>query len=578
MRRVASAPSSPTSSATRSRATSPTTLLTESASAASCTARVAEWHERSLQRGRAGPALRAARPSLGARRRSRQGRHLPRARAGGRRCAAARSARRCIFLDAPPEVEGADAGPDRATRCGRRASGTAQYFLGDFDRSRECLERAPSRSSRRPFPIDAPRRRARRWRGAVAAQAAHLVRPARYPRAPPRRRRTLIAEALGCYKIIGQIGYLEGEPTPDAASTARSPASTSGEEAGPSPDLARMLSTRPRRAASSACRRLADRYAARAIAMVDAGAQREASAYVWNVRAVIDAHRGELGRARGGQRRRRSSAWGRSATSTSRPRSGRRARRSTSARAPSAPPSPRGRRHRELAERKGNPQNLCWSLARRGRDAASAATRSPTPRPGARRRARHPDRGQRRQQHDREALRDRGRPRGAGPPRRGGRGRRRDHRDARPPAAGGLPLRRLLRRRGAGLLRRLEDGARPGGGRCARRSAVQARAPRLAPVRQRARRAAGCCRAGSSGSEGGHDRAREPLAHGRGGRVSDGHAVRASPARSYEIVRHGAGANREAVLADAAATLERSGALELLGGCATQRRASREET
>ena len=28
----------------------------------------------------------------------------------------------------------------------------------------------------------------------------------------------------------------------------------------------------------------ADRYAARAIAMVDAGAQREASAYVWNVR------------------------------------------------------------------------------------------------------------------------------------------------------------------------------------------------------------------------------------------------------------------------------------------------------
>ena len=42
---------------------------------------------------------------------------------------------------------------------------------------------------------------------------------------------------------------------------------------------------------------MADRYAGRAIAMVDAGAQREASAYVWNVWAVIHAHRGDWARA-----------------------------------------------------------------------------------------------------------------------------------------------------------------------------------------------------------------------------------------------------------------------------------------
>ena len=47
-----------------------------------------------LQRGRAGSALRAAGPSLGARRRSRQGRHLPRRERAGRRCTAARSTRR----------------------------------------------------------------------------------------------------------------------------------------------------------------------------------------------------------------------------------------------------------------------------------------------------------------------------------------------------------------------------------------------------------------------------------------------------------------------------------------------------
>ena len=68
-------------------------LLTESQSRQLHRA-VAEWHERTYQRGRAGPALRAAGASLGPCRRSRQGRDLPRRARAGRRCAAAPSTRR----------------------------------------------------------------------------------------------------------------------------------------------------------------------------------------------------------------------------------------------------------------------------------------------------------------------------------------------------------------------------------------------------------------------------------------------------------------------------------------------------
>jgi tetratricopeptide (TPR) repeat protein len=134
-----------------------------------------------------------------------------------------------------------------------------------------------------------------------------------------------------------------------------------GEEAGPSPELARILIH-----AATACsvvrlEPLANRYAARAIAMVDAGAQREASAYVWNVWAVIGAHRGQWARAE-------------AANATALERLGevgdfnleaevwqtRAAIYIFSGAYGSAETA--WRRHRELAERKGNPQNLCWSL------------------------------------------------------------------------------------------------------------------------------------------------------------------------------------------------------------------------
>ena len=111
--------------------------------------------------------------------------------------------------------------------------------------------------------------------------------------------------------------------------------------------------------------------------MVEAGAQREASAYVWNVRAVIDAHRGDWAAPRRptraalerlgevGDFNLEAEVW---------------QMRSAIYICSGAFGSAEGAwsRHRELAERKGNPQNLCWSLldeaeTRVGRDEVDAA-------------------------------------------------------------------------------------------------------------------------------------------------------------------------------------------------------------
>lgn len=278
-----------------------------------------------------------------------------------------------LFLDEAIEVEAS--APDRIRYARRQKGlGTAHYFLGDFSRSRTCLARAVAELDS-PFPttrVGITRGLAR----AAATQAAHLVRPTHY-RGRREADTALIAEALGCYKILGQIGYLEGDPTPDLLYGTLAGLNL-GEEAGPSPDLARMLIH-----AATACSIVglgtqADRYAARAIAMVEAGAQREASAYVWNVRAVIDAHRGHWGRAEAANTRAlerlgeigdfnlEAEVW---------------QMRAAIYICSGAFGSAEGAwsRHRELAERKGNPQNLCWSLldeaeSRVGRDDVDAAS------------------------------------------------------------------------------------------------------------------------------------------------------------------------------------------------------------
>jgi tetratricopeptide (TPR) repeat protein len=260
------------------------------------------------------------------------------------------------FLTDAIEIEGAEPDPTRDALC-IKGIGTAHYFLGDFASSRACLAEAVARLER-PFP-STRLGVVRGLAGATAVQLAHLVRPSHYSR----RREAdaaLIAEALGCHLAIGQIGYLSGEPLPVLLYGTLAGLNL-GEEAGPSPELARILIHTALACSVVRLESLAERYATRATEMVDEGAPRAASAYVWNIRAVLGAHRGhwdvaehfnatalelldEVGDFNLEAEVRQTQAaiyifsgrFGTAETAWS--------------------------RHRELAERKQNPQNLCWSL------------------------------------------------------------------------------------------------------------------------------------------------------------------------------------------------------------------------
>jgi class 3 adenylate cyclase/tetratricopeptide (TPR) repeat protein len=335
---------------------------------------VAEWHERTFAEDELAPHYaRLAHHWARANDPNKAVTYLERAGRQALRSGAFREA--LLFLNDAIEVEGATPDPIRNAMC-QKGLGTAHYFLGDFGRARACLTRAVAQLAA-PFPTTRAGI-ARALAGAAVTQAAHLMRPTHY-RGRREADNDLIAEALGSYKIIGQIGYLEGDPTPTLLYGTLAGLNL-GEEAGPSPDLARMLIHAATASSIVGLQAQADRYAARAIAMVDAGAQREASAYVWNIWAVIAAHRGHWARAEAantkaparldevGDFNLEAEVWQmRSAIFICSGAFGR---------AESA-----WRRHRELAERKGNAQNLCWSLldeaeTRVGLDEIDAAARA----------------------------------------------------------------------------------------------------------------------------------------------------------------------------------------------------------
>ena len=462
-----------------------------------------------------------------------------------------------LFLKAAAEVEGARPDPIRDALC-LKGVGTAHYFLGDFDSSRDCLARAVAQLAS-PFP-STRLGIARGVAGAVATQVAHVVRPKRY-RGRRAADRDLIAEALGCYKIIGQIGYLAGEPT-ETLIYGTLAGLNLGEEAGPSPDLARMLIHAATASSIIGLQRQANRYAARAIAMVDAGAHHEASAYVWNVWAVIAAHRGQWARAE-------------AANTTALERLGevgdfnleaevwqtRSAIYICSGAFGAAEAA--WRRHRELAERKDNAQNLCWSQldeaeTRVGRDeidGAAAALEAALAIPTAAN-----DGSSTIEKHYATALV------------RAAQGR---YGEAIAAADGVIDV---IARQPPAAFHYVDFCA---GAARVYFDALDERACDRAAVLRKAKRA--CKLVRRSSRQFGNVRSRRWLLQGllewEQGRPERAHAAwqRAEAtavsmdmpyerARAqYEIARHGgAGATREAVLADAAATLERLGALQML--------------
>ena len=270
------------------------------------------------------------------------------------------------------ERAGTASDPIRRALC-EKGLGTAHYFLGDLQQSRELLHRALARMDR-----EVPVGRLATIGGlveAAATQAMHLMRPRHY-RDRRRSAKPLLDEAVGCYKILGQIGYLDGEPTSNLLYTTLAGLNI-GEEAGPSPHLARMLIHAATACSLLGLKRPADRYAARAVAMTEAGGQREAGAYVWSIKALIAAMRGEwrvavhdnekalAGIREVGDFNLEAEVW--------QTRSAIRICEGNYAAAEDA-----WRHTRELARRNDNPQVMCWSLldeaeTRVGRDEIEAA-------------------------------------------------------------------------------------------------------------------------------------------------------------------------------------------------------------
>jgi class 3 adenylate cyclase/tetratricopeptide (TPR) repeat protein len=195
-----------------------------------------------------------------------------------------------FFLSEAIEVEeGAGMRPDPVRQALReKGIGTAHYFLGNLQQSRSVLRRVVARLDRE-VPSGSVRTIAALL-AAIATQVAHLARPSRY-RERRRAEKELLDEAVAAYKILGQIGYLDGEPLPALVYSTVAGLNL-GEEAGPSPHLARALIHVATACSVVGLTRAADRYAARAVRMTEEGGQTEAGAYVWSIQALIHAQRG----------------------------------------------------------------------------------------------------------------------------------------------------------------------------------------------------------------------------------------------------------------------------------------------
>lgn len=239
----------------------------------------------------------------------------------------------------------------------QKGMGVAHYFLGDLQKSRLHLENAVALLDR-PVPAG----KAAVLRGVLAAaskQALHRLFPRSYLGRMNADRATF-DEAAECYRTLGQIYYLDGEPAPRLVYvTVRGV--NMGEAAGASPALARNLSNMGTLCGFSGMQGWADWYAKRAIEMAEQEGQYAAAAYVWSINSLTEAQRGnwKAAKAANAEALRRvqelgdynveAEIWVIRATVN--------ICEGDFAAAPEA-----WQRARALAERNGNAQILCWSL------------------------------------------------------------------------------------------------------------------------------------------------------------------------------------------------------------------------
>lgn len=234
---------------------------------------------------------------------------------------------------------------------------TALYFLGELRTSRHHLEQAVALLDRQvpngsiAFGMALLR--------STLRQALHRMMSAQRLRRTSANKETL-DEAAECYRMLGQIYYLEGEqPKQLLYVTVRGV--NVGEQGGASPALARNLSNMGTLCGFSGAQKWADWYARSAVEMAEREGQYAAAAYVWSINSLTEAQRGNWSKAKAanaealrriqelGDYNLEAEAWVVRATVT--------ICEGNFAAAPDA-----WQRAREIAERKGNAQILCWSL------------------------------------------------------------------------------------------------------------------------------------------------------------------------------------------------------------------------
>jgi class 3 adenylate cyclase/tetratricopeptide (TPR) repeat protein len=166
--------------------------------------------------------------------------------------------------------------------------GTGQYFLGDLSAARDHLQRAVA-VLHRPIARD-PRRAVGGLVREAALQVAHRARPRRYLERRADEAVVLDA-AVDCYKILGQIAYLDGDP-PAPLMQLTMAGLNIGEESGESANLASIMVNVGTLLDVAGAHRWGDWYSERAIAMAASAGTDAAGAYVHNINALMQGQRG----------------------------------------------------------------------------------------------------------------------------------------------------------------------------------------------------------------------------------------------------------------------------------------------
>ncbi|WP_420467796.1 AAA family ATPase [Panacagrimonas sp.] len=186
-----------------------------------------------------------------------------------------------------------------ATSAGRRARwhrglGMALYFLGELGPSRDHLETVASLLDQ-PLPKALAATR-RRLLGRVLQQTLHRLRPAAV-QGRLAARQPEIDLVVECYSKLGQIYYLNGEPAERLLLVTLAGLNLA-EQGAPSAALARVLAGSSIMAGVIGLSRPARRYSARAQAVAQSEAGRDAAPQVWHYHAILQAQQGRWQEAR----------------------------------------------------------------------------------------------------------------------------------------------------------------------------------------------------------------------------------------------------------------------------------------